>query len=329
MKAALFDTYGPPEVLHIAEIAKPSPSPTQILVKNYATAVTVADSRIRGANFPKGFTFPAKLMFGLNAPYKKNQLLGTTFSGVVEAVGSEVTQFKKGDSVLGMKSATNLGTYAEYLVIDEKAAVAHKPKSVSHQDAAGMLFGGTTALYFLRDVAKLQKNETILIIGASGAVGTNAVQLAKYYGAKVTAVCSGKNAILVKSLGADRVIDYTKEDVLQAGKFDVVLTTAPGLELEDLAHLVQPTGRVVLILANLWELLQSNIPMLRKKQLRGITFLDGTASEKKEDVEFLTGLLAEKKLRVVIDKEYPLSEIVAAHRHVDTGHKVGNVVVNV
>lgn len=329
MKAAKFLKYGPPEVLHVVEIPKPTPGPTQILVKNHATAVTAADARIRAANFPKGFTLPAKLMFGLSAPSPKTQFLGAVFSGVVEAVGAQVTEFKKGDVVLGMKGALNMGTYSEYLVIDQTAAVAHKPASVTHQDAAGMLFGGTTALYFLRDIAKLQKNETILIIGASGAVGTNAVQLAQYFGAKVTAVCSTKNVALVKSLGASKVIDYTKEDVTQAGKFDVVFVAAPGMEFDQLANLTKPGGRVLLVLVDLWGILRAKMPFLRKPHLRSTTFLDGTASERKEDVQFLAELLATKKLRVVIDKEYTLDEIVAAHRHVDTGHKVGNVVVNI
>jgi NADPH:quinone reductase-like Zn-dependent oxidoreductase len=268
-------------------------------------------------------------MLGLIKPSSKVQILGTTFSGVVKAVGSEVTQFQAGDAVIGMKQPPHLGTYAEYLVVDETAALAHKPKNVTHQEAAGVLFGGTTALYFLRDIGKLQAKERILIIGASGAVGTNAVQLAKYYGAHVTAVCSGKNAALVKSLGADAVIDYTKDDVSQAGLFDIVFTAAPGLTLDELAGLVKPGGRVLLVLTDFWGLLQAKMPFLRKKQLRKTTLLDGIAPERKEDVEFLTHLVAKKKLKVVIEKEYPLEKIVDAHQHADTGHKVGNIVINV
>lgn len=327
MQAAIFKEYGPPEVLQLVELPKPIPGPKQVLVKNHATAITAADSRIRGARFPKGFTLPARLMLGLFRPYSKTQLLGTTFSGVVEAVGAKVTEFKKGDLVLGMKSPPNLGTYAEYVVVDEHAAIVHKPVSVSHQEAAGVLFGGTTALYFLRDITHIQKNQSILIIGASGAVGTNAVQLAHYFGAKVTAVCSGKNKKLVVSLGADRVIDYTTQDVLQAGTFDIVFNAAPRLSFEQLARLTKPTGKVLLVLTDFWGILQAKLPLLRKKRLRNTIFLDGTAPERKEDVALLAAMVAKQQLKVVIEKEYPLTEIVVAHRHVDTEHKVGNVVV--
>jgi NADPH:quinone reductase-like Zn-dependent oxidoreductase len=329
MKVAIFREYGPPDVLKVENQPKPTPGPTQILIQNHATAVTAADSRIRGANFPKGYSLLARLMLGLFKPSAKVQILGASFSGVVEAVGSEVTQFQVGDEVLGMKSAPNFGTYAEYVVVEETAALAHKPKNVTHQQAAGVLFGGTTALHFLRDIGKVQPKERVVIIGASGAVGTNAVQLAKYYGAHVTAVCSGKNAALVRSLGADAVIDYTKNDVSQAGLFDVVFTAAPGLTLDELASLVKPGGRVLLVLTDFWGLLQAKLPFLRKKELRKTTLLDGIALERKEDVEFLTELVAQKKLQVVIEKEYPLHKIVAAHRHADTGHKVGNIVINV
>lgn len=328
MKVAIFRSYGSPEVLKIEDIPKPKPGPNQILVKTKSTAVTVADSRIRGANYPKGFGLFARLMFGLFKPSKKIQILGSTFSGEVKAIGANVTEFKLGDSVLGMKTPPNFGTYAQYLVINETAAITHKPQNVSYQQAAAMVFGGTTALHFLRDLGKLQPKESILIIGASGAVGTNAVQLAKYYGANVTAVCSGKNEKLVKSLGADRVIDYTKEDVSKAGLFDAVLIAAPGFDLEDLAKLVKPNGRILLVLGDLWSLLQAKLPFLRKKHLRKFTILDGIAPEKKEDIEFLTDLTASGKLKVVIENEYPFSKIVEAHRHVDTGHKVGNIVVN-
>lgn len=328
MKAAVFRQYGPPEVLKVEEVPKPIPLEGQILVRNKATAVTAADYRIRGANFPKGMGLLAKLYMGYPKPRKSIQILGGGFSGVVESVGKNVRHFKKGDHVLGMKTPPNMGTYAEFLVIDEDSAVTIKPRSISHQDAVGMVFGGTTALYFLRDLGRLKKGETILINGASGAVGTNAVQLAKYYGAKVTAICSTKNVALVKSLGADKVIDYTKEDVSQIGTFDVVFTSAPGLDTDDLIALSKPNGRVLLVLTDLAGMLKAKLPFLRKKSSKSIQFIDGTAPERKDDIAFLVDLMEKKKLKAVIDKEYPLTEIVEAHSYADTGHKAGNLIIN-
>ena len=329
MKAAIFRRYGPPEVLKVEEVPKPIPQEGQILVRNKATAVTAADYRIRGANFPKGMGLFAKLYMGNPKPRKSIQILGGGFSGVVESVGKNVHHFKKGDQVLGMRTPPNMGTYAEFLVIDENSAVTIKPKSISHQDAAGMVFGGTTALYFLHDLGRLKKGETILINGASGAVGTNAVQLAKYYGAKVTAVCSTKNVKLVKSLGADKVIDYTKTDISRAGTFDVVFTSAPGLDTDGLIALSKPNGRVLLVLADLMGMLKAKLPFLRKNSSNSIQFIDGIAPERKEDINFLVGLMEKKKLKVVIDKEYSLDDIAEAHRYADTGHKAGNLVINI
>lgn len=328
MKIAVFRKYGPPEVIKIETAPLPHFTANQILIKNRATAVTAADYRIRGAKFPKGLGTLARLYFGLKTPRRNFQILGTTFSGLVEAVGENVTKFKPGDEVTGIKSPSNIGTYTEYLVIDENSAVVQKPKDITHSDAAGVLFGGTTALYFLRDLAQIQKNQTILIHGASGAVGTNAVQLAKYYGAKVTAVCSTKNIGLVKSLGADNVVDYTKSTVAKAGKFDLVFTAAPGLNIDDLIALSKPKGKILLVLSDLIGMLQAALPFLRESNSHGIKFINGTTPERAEDIQFLIDLLEKKILRVVIDKEYTLDEIVEAHRYAETGHKVGNVILN-
>jgi len=329
MKAALFRQYGPPEVLKIEDVPKSRPQDSQILVCNKATAVTAADCRIRGANFPKGMGLFARLFLGYSKPKKSIQVLGTGFSGVVEAVGKNVSQFKVGDRVFGMKTPPNLGTYAEFLVVDEDSAVTIKPRSISHQVAAGMVFGGTTALYFLRDLAGLKKDETILINGSSGSVGTNAVQLAKYYGAKVTAVCSTKNIELIKSLGADEVIDYTKEDVSKIGTFDVVLTAAPGLETNDLISLAKPNGRVLLVLTDMMGMLRAKLPFLRTRSSKTVQLIDGIAPERREDIRFLVELIIKKKLKVVIDREYSLDQIVEAHRYADTGHKAGNIIINI
>lgn len=329
MKAAVFREYGPADVIKVEERPIPVPTDNQILVRVKATAVTAADYRIRGANFPAGLAFFARLYMGYFKPRESIQILGTCFSGVVESVGKNVRQFTKGNAVVGMKALPNTGTYAEFLVIDEDAAVTLKPKSVSHQEAAGMVFGGSTALYFLRDLGRIKKGETILINGASGSVGTNAVQLAKYYGATVTAVCSTKNIKLVKSLGADKVVDYTKEDVSKAGTFDVVFTAAPSLSSDDLISLSKSNARILLVITDLSGMLKAQFPFLRKKSTKPVQFINGTAPERKEDLNFLLKLMESKKLKTVIDKEYSLDEIVEAHRYADTGHKAGNVIITV
>jgi NADPH:quinone reductase-like Zn-dependent oxidoreductase len=215
------------------------------------------------------------------------------------------------------------------LTIPQDAAVAHLPKSLSFEEGAALLFGGTTALYFLRDLGKITKGESILIIGASGAVGTNAVQLAKHFGAKVTGVCSAKNAPLVKSLGADQVIDYHTQPLELYGPYDMVLNAAQELSVDALAKLVRPGGKVLLVLSDLLGMLQSSLLFLQSAQAKKVKFLNGTAPERKEDVQLLTELAASGKLKAVIDKEYTFDEIVDAHRYVDTGRKVGNVIVRV
>lgn len=327
MKIARFTEYGPAEVIRFEEQDVPTAGAGQLLVKVHSTAVTVADSRIRGANFPKGYGLIAKPLLGLFKPNKNVQILGSIYSGEVVKTGSGVTSFNIGEMVMGMKSPPNLGTYAEFIVVDEKSAVAHKPDSLSHNDAAGLLFGATTALYFLRDLGAIKKGDKVLVVGASGAVGTNAVQLAKYYGAVVTGVCSTKNIQLVKDLGADYVIDYTQEKILGSGSYDLVLNVAPGLDVNQLTSLVSPGGKVLVVLSDLWGLLQAMIPLLRNSSARSTDVKAGVAPERKEDVVLLADLSAKGVLKVVIDKVYPFDEIVDAHRHVDTGHKVGNVVL--
>lgn len=327
MKAIRFTQYGAPNVLQLTEA--PTPKPNEILVKNHAFAVTAADIRIRGAKFPKGLGFLAKLFLGLFAPRTYIQIPGTTLAGEVTAVGAQVSEFAVGDKVLGMKSPPNFGTYVEYLTIPQDSAVTRLPKSLSFEEGAALLFGGTTALYFLRDLGKITKGESILVIGASGAVGTNAVQLAKHFGAKVTGVCSAKNTPLVKSLGADHVIDYKTQPLDACGPYDIVLNAAQELSVDTLAKLVRPGGKVLLVLSDLFGMLQSSLPFLQSTQAKKVNLLNGTAPERKADVQFLSELASSGKLKAVIDKEYAFEEIVAAHEYVDKGHKVGNVIVRI
>lgn len=314
MKAAIVTKYGPPDVIDIQDVPKPKISDSEILVKVKAVAVTAADSRIRGARFPKGFGLLSRMAFGLAKPRVK--ILGSAFSGIVDEVGSNVTQFKVGDEVCGM-NGIKMGANAEYIRIKKFRGIAKKPSKVTHTDAAGVLFGGTAALYFLRDKLHVSKGETAVINGASGAVGTNAVQLAYYFGATVTGVTSGDNAKLIQKLGAKDIIDYTKEDLLKSGqKFDVVLDAVGNLSPSNVKILLAKTGRAGLMVPGLATMLQAH----------GSVKVGG-ATEKKEDIEFLLELVSQKKLKVVIDKIYDFDQIVEAHKHVDGGKKVGNVVI--
>lgn len=314
MKAAIIDRYGPPEVLQIQDIPKPTIKDNEILVRVKAAAVTAADSRVRGARFPKGFGLLSRLAFGITKPRIK--ILGDTYSGVVEAVGKNVSEFKVGDEVCGMTGA-KMGTYAEFIKIRKFKSIAKKSATISHEDAAGMMFGGTAALYFLREKLQVRDGETAVINGASGAVGTNAVQLAKYFGAQVTGVTSSDNAKLVKDLGAEDIIDYTKQNLIDTDKkFDVVLDTVGNLSPETAKRLLTEKGRAALMVGGLDVILRARKPILT-----------GVATEKKEDMEFLLSLVEQGKLKVVIDKTYPFDDIVAAHAHADTGQKVGNVLL--
>jgi NADPH:quinone reductase-like Zn-dependent oxidoreductase len=316
MKAAIFEKYGPPEVLQVKDITMPVPGDNEILVKVINCAVTAADCRIRGSNFPKGFTLLARLAFGVFKP--RNKILGSCFSGLVTDVGSAVTKFKVGDVVFGM-TGMKFGAYAEYIVIDENKTVLKKPVHLSFEDAAALSFGGTTALFFLRDKVKIQKGHKILINGASGAVGTNAVQIAKYYGAVVTGVCSTTNVDFVKTLGADNIIDYTKQDLLSVDdKYDVILDTVGNISIDNGLKLLTEKGVFVVVVGALSDLLSLN-----KKVVKG------TASEKVEDLNFLADLVEQNKLRVVIDKVYSFENIVEAHRYASTGHKRGNVILQI
>lgn len=313
MKAAVNQQYGGPEVVRIAEVAQPVPGANEVLIRVRAAAVTSADARIRAARFPRGFRVPARLMFGIRRPRK--HILGSSFSGVIEAVGPKVTGFEPGDEVCAM-TGIKFGAHADYVALPAKK-VARKPASVTHEDAAGVLFGGTTALFFLRDKAQVGPGQSVLINGASGAVGTNAIQLAKQFGAIVTAVTSGANRELVTQLGADNVIDYTKVDLLSiAERFDVVLDTVGNLGIKTSRPLLTAEGVTLLAVADLGTILTA----------RG-NVITGTAPERAEDAQLLLNLIEEGTLTVVYDGVFDLDDIVEAHRRVDSGHKRGNIIV--
>lgn len=311
MRAAVVSVYGPPEVVEIRDVEEPRPGPKQVLVQVAAAAVTSGDARIRGAHFPDGFGALSRLAFGWRRP--RRPVLGGVVSGTVAALGAKVEGFAAGDEVAGMTGAA-MGTHAQYVVIPAKK-LAHKPPGVSHSDAAGVLFGGSAALHFLRS-AGTAAGTTVLVNGASGAIGTNAVQIAKHLGANVTAVTSGANAALVTDLGADDVIDYTSVDLSATDRrFDVVIDTVGNLDPPAATRLLTDRGTAVLAAATLAE---NVIPRRRIKA--------GVAPERAEDFAHLMNLVDDGTLRVV-RKDIGLDDIVDAHRLIDSGRKVGNIVV--
>jgi len=314
MRAAVVVRYGSADVVHITDVARPTPRKDEVLVRVIAAAVTSADARIRAARFPKGFAPFARLIFGIRRP--RRTVLGSCVSGVIEAVGANVTAFKPGDEVCGM-TGIKMGAHAEFVAVSA-ARIVRKPSEVTHDQAAGVLFGGTTALFFLRDKASVGPGMSVLVNGASGAIGTNAVQLAKHFGATVTAVTSSANADLVTSLGADRLIDYNTvglDGVTE--RFDVVLDTVGNMTIPAGRRLLTERGVLLLAVATPPETLRA----------RGHVKA-GTSPERATDFEFLLQLVADGALTVVLDQAVPLHDIADAHRRVDSGRKKGNIVVN-
>ncbi|MCB5168330.1 NAD(P)-dependent alcohol dehydrogenase [Streptomyces bambusae] len=313
MKAAVVDRYGPPDVVRIDEVPRPEPRPDEVLVRVRAVAVTSADARIRGARFPSGFAPFARLVFGIRRP--RRPVLGSSFSGEVVAVGARVRDRAPGDEVCGM-TGIKLGAHAEYAAVPAGKLV-RKPAAVSHEDAAGLLFGGQSALYYLRDKGKVGPGMSVCVNGASGALGTNAVQLARHLGATVTAVTSTPNTALVTGLGAARVIDYTRDDLSGiTERFDVVFDVVGNLSIAAGRRLLNPGGVLLLAVAGLADTVRA----------RG-NVVAGPAPERPEDFAHLLQLAAEGTLTVVIDRTYDLADTAAAHHHVDTGRKTGNVIL--
>lgn len=316
MKAIVYEKYGPPEVLHLEQMEKPAPKDNEVLIRVHATAVNSGDVRMRKAD-----PFAVRFMLGLMRPGKR--VLGVVFAGKIEAVGKKVTLFKEGDQVYG-STFLSFGAYAEYKCLPEEGIIAIKPVSLTYEEAAAIPFGGNTALHFLKR-AKIQSGQKILVYGASGAVGTAAVQIAKYFGAEVTAVCSTGNVAMVKSLGADSVIDYTMEDFTKRREaYDIIFDTVGKSPFSGSVKSLKKNGyylRIVHmslapIVKGLW------ISMTSNKKVIG-----GVASGKAEDLIFLNKLIEAGQLKPVIDKTYPLEQIVEAHGYVEKGHKKGNVII--
>lgn len=320
MRVVVYEEYGPPEVLQVMEVEKPTPKDNEILIKTHATTVTSGDWRVRSLNVPVGFGLIMRLVFGISRP--KQPILGTELAGVVESVGKDVRKFKPGDRVFAFSDAA-MGCYAEYKCMPEDGAVVPIPFNLSFEEAAGISFGGTTALHFLRK-AKLRGGEKVLINGASGGVGTVAVQLAKHFGAHVTGVCSSANMELVRSLGADHVIDYTKEEFSQNGeKYDVIVDTIGNAPFSRSRDSLREGGQLLLLTAELLEMLLA--PW--RSMTSGKKIIVGTGSGGAEELRFLANLAEKGRFRPVIDQCFPFEMIVEAHRYVDTGRKKGNVII--
>jgi NADPH:quinone reductase-like Zn-dependent oxidoreductase len=316
MKAIVYTKFGPPEVLHLQEVEKPTPKANEVLIKIYATTVVKEDPDMRASPGFNGFLKP------------RHPILGQELAGEVEAIGSAVTRFKPGNQVFGIDM---FGAYAEYKCMPEDGALAIKPANMSYEEAASVPNGALTALPFLRDKGIIQSEQTVLIYGASGSVGTAAVQLARYYGAEVTGVCSTANLEWVKSMGADQVIDYTQEDFTENDKtYDIIFDTVGkrsfsackgSLTNEGIYLATVPTPEIMF--QALWATKSGN-----KKVKFAATSLR-SASKKIKDLIFLTTLIEAGKMKAVIDRCYPLEQIVEAHRYVEHGHKKGNVVITV
>lgn len=319
MKAIVYERYGPPDVLALREVEKPTPKDNEILIRVHATSATSGDARLRAFKVPPLFWLPGRLVFGLTKP--KNPILGFPFAGEVEAAGSRVKRFKAGDPVFG---ARLFGIYAEYVCVPEDGVVAAKPRNMSFEEAASVPFGALTALFFLRK-AGIAGGQKVLVVGASGAVGTAAVQLATHFGAEVTGVCSTANLELVKSLGADKLIDYTKEDFTRNGEtYDIILDTVGTTTFSRCKDSLAANGIHVFIgTTGLTQILQS----LWTSMLGGKQVICGVTSETLEDLIFLKELIEAGTFRAVIDRRYPLEQMADAHRYVDTGRKRGNVVI--
>lgn len=324
MRAAHLDRFGPPEVVRVTRVPKPEPGPGELLVRVRASTVSVADERLRRRRLPRGFSLMVAPTVGLFRP--RLHVLGMEAAGVVEAVGRGVTRFAVGDEVIVMRGA-RMGCHAEYVTIGADGEVAAKPANLSFEEAAAVVFGGHTAVRYLDRVA-IGPGTEVLVNGASGAVGSAVVQLAAARGARVTAVTSGRNAELVRSLGADRVIDHTREDVAAPGErasYDVIVECVGNAPFTRVSHLLRPGGALLLVVVDLRGLLSAK----RQARRSGLVVDHDGGRMGAEGMERLAALAEASVLRPVVDRTYDLDEIVEAHRYVDGGHKRGSVVLRI
>jgi len=319
MKAITYSKYGSPDVLQLNEVANPVPKDSEVFIKIYATTVTSGDCRMRRADpfavrFFNGFTRPTKIT-----------ILGNEFAGEIKAVGKDVRLYRIGDQIFG-QAGLSLGANAEYISLPEDGALAIKSTNITFEEAATIPFGGSTALHFLRK-GNIRSGQNVLIYGASGSLGTAAVQLAKYFGVEVTGVCSTANLELVKSLGADKVIDYKKEDFTKNGQtYDIIFDTVGKSPFSGCVKSLKQKGIYL-------RAVHMTVPSIVRGVLTSMTgskkVIGGVATERKENLVFLKELIEVGKFKPVIDRRYPLDQIAEAHRYVDKGHKKGNVAITV
>jgi NADPH:quinone reductase-like Zn-dependent oxidoreductase len=320
VKAMVYDRYGSPDVLQLKEMEKPIPKANEVLIKIHATTVTSGDWRARSLNVPVGFGLIIRLVFGISRP--RQPILGIELAGEIEAVGKHVSKFKVGDHVFAMSGA-GMGCYAEYKCMPQNGAMALKPPNLTYHEAAALSFGGTTALDFLRR-GKLRAGESVLVNGASGGVGTAVVQLAKHFGAEVTGVCSSENVALVRSLGANHVIDYTAEDFTQRGEtYDIIVDTVGTAPYSRSKGSLKERGRLLQVLAGLPDMLK--IPWVSMTSTKKV--IAGPAAERAADLMFLAELARAGTFKPIVDRRYRFEQMAEAHRYVDTGRKKGNVVI--
>ena len=324
MRAAVNRSFGGPEVVAVEQVARPQAGPGELLIQVHASDVSVADHRMRARDLPPGFALVGPFLLGFRAP--RRPVLGMEVAGVVEAVGSGVTTVRPGDRVAAATGA-HFGGHAEYAVVraDARGAVAHVPDGLTFEDAVALVFGGHTALPFLRG-GRVGAGSEVLVNGASGAVGVMAVQLAKHLGARVTGVCSARNAELVLGLGADAVVDYETEDFTQRGEtYDAVVECVGNAPFRRARRVIRPGGAMLAVVGSFGDLLAARWNQART----GIRVVTGDLGATSDDVALLMRLASEGTIRPVVDRTYDLDEIVEAHRYVDTGRKRGAVVLRV
>jgi len=324
MKAIVWTKYGPPDVLQLKEIEKPTPKENEVLIKIYATTVTAGDTELRSLKFSLLLRFLMRLGFGFKRPGKKYYILGMELAGEIESVGKDVKLFRKGDQVFAA-TEEGFGAYAEYICLPEEGAVVIKPGNMTYDEAAAVPIGGDTALHYLRK-GNIQSGQKVLINGAGGSIGTMGVQLAKYFGAEVTAVDSTKKLDMLRSIGADKVIDYTQEDFTKNGEtYDVIFEVVGKSSFSGCISSLKENGfylianpKLSLIIRGKWTSKTSS-----KKVITGLP------KQRTEDLIFLKELIEEGKIKSVIDKRYPLEQVAEAHKYVETGQKIGNLVITI
>lgn len=321
MKAAIYRKYGPPSVVTLVDVPKPQPKDNEVLIRIVATTVSTGDWRARSLKMPPGFGLLGRLVFGVLKP--RQPILGTELAGVIESVGKAVSRFIPGDEVIAFPGG-QYGSHAEYRTMPEDGMIVLKPANLSFEEAAALSFGSTTALPFLRDKAKVKRGDAVLVVGASGAVGSAAIQIAKHLGAEVTAVTSTANVNLVRSIGADRVLDYTRLDFATTGDtWDVILDTTGTAPFDRCEQSLRPGGRLVVVLGTLAQALGIGAPSRKS----GKQVISGVVPITIEHLNYLAALASSGELRPVIDRVYPFEDAAEAHAYVETGRKRGSVVM--